>query len=209
MKWLKEIIENEEIEDKTEAISKELPKHFIPKDKYNETADKLKEKETELAETNKQLESVNTQVSELAKKAEENEELKGKLETINAEYEQFQSEADKRLIDVKKKQAVERGLRDANANPDTIDLLIDKFNLDEIELDDKDNVKEFNKHLEPLKEQRKSLFAETNITGGKPPEGTPPQTATIKTQYETAIKEGRHQDAIALKLEAAKSGEHI
>ena len=206
MDWLKSILEDEKIENKVEAISKELPNHFIPKDKYNSQADKLKEKESELAEANKQLESVNGKVTELSKVADESKEIKDKLDAISAEYDQFKGEADKRLIDVKKKQAVERGLRDANANPDTIDLLIDKFNLDEIELDDKENVKEFDRHLEPLKEQRKSLFAETKVTGDKPPEGGAAPDANYKAQYEKFIAEGNQVEAIKIKQKAFTEG---
>ena len=207
MDWLKKILEDEKVENKVEAISKELPNHFIPKDKYNGQADKLKEKESELAEATKQLETVNSKVAELAKAAEENQELKGKLDTINAEYEQFKGEADKRLIDVKKKQAVERGLRDANANPDTIDLLIEKFNLDEIELDDKDNIKDFSKHLDPLKEQRKSLFAETKVSGEKPVGGGgTPDATSYKEQYEKFIKEGNTFEATKIKQKAFSEG---
>lgn len=208
MKWLKEILDSE-TEDKAGEIQKELAKHFIPKDKFNEVNDKVKEKEAELAEATKQLEATNGQVANLAKASEENEGLQAKLEAIGAEYEQFKSDADVRLANVKKVQAVERGLRDANANPETIDLLIGKFNLDSVELDDKDNIKDWTKHLEPIKAERKSLFGEMSFEGDKPADGQNTTTHGFQAQYNEAMKQGRTQEAISIKLSAANAGEYF
>ena len=208
MKWLKEILDSD-VEDKAGEIQKELAKHFIPKDKFNEVNDKVKEREAELAEATKQLETVNGQVASLAKASEENEGLQAKLEAIGAEYEQFKADADVRLANVKKVQAVERGLRDANANPETIDLLIGKFDLDGIELDEKDNIRDWNKHLEPIKAERKSLFGETTFEGDKPADGQNTTPQSFKAQYDEAIKQGRNQEAIAIKLSASSAGQYF
>lgn len=206
MDWLKKILNDEEIENKVDAISKELPNHFIPKDKYNSAADKLKEREDELKATKKQLDDLNKQVQDLSKVTDEKEKLQESLDKIKSEYEEFQSEADKKVVNIKKRQAVERGLREANANPETIDLLIDKFSLDDLELDDKENVKEWDKHLEPIKGERKSLFGETSISGDRPPDGDDPDKKGLKQQYDEALKAGKRQEAIKIKQEAYKEG---
>ncbi len=207
MKWLGAILNDEKVEDKLEAIKQELPKHFIPKDKYNEQADKLKAKETELEETTGKINELSEKVKTLSGSEEEKEALKEQLGKINTDFETFKAEAETRVANIKKKQAIERGLRDANANPDTIDLLIDKFDLATIELDDKDNVKAFDKHLEPLKETRKSLFGETTVTGTKPPDGDNTPTSTYKAKYDAAIKAGNRREAIKIKQEAFEKGE--
>lgn len=213
-KWMEDILNDEKIENKLEAINKELPNYFIPKDKYNEQAAKLKEKESELDATAKQLEEQSKQVEELNKQVQslsgaagEKEKLQEQLEKIKSEHEQFKSEAEKRLDEVKKRQAIERGLRDSKANPETIDLLIDKFDFGVIELDKDGNVKDFDKHLEPIKEARKSLFAEENITGDRPGEGDNTDPSTYKAKYEQALKEGNRREAIKIKQEAYNKGE--
>jgi DNA repair exonuclease SbcCD ATPase subunit len=207
MKWLKAILENDEIEDKLDAISKEIPLKFIPKDKFNEVSDKLKEKEAELDANKAEMEKLSGQVKNLAASEEEKEALKAQIDKLNADFETVKSDADARVINIKKRQAVERGLRDANANPDTIDLLIDKFDLTAIELDDKDAVKEWDKHLAPIKEQRKSLFGETSITGDPPQDGDPPNPNTYRTRYDAAVKAGDSLTAIKIKQEAFEKGE--
>ncbi len=199
MKWLEEILANEE-EDKLSAIKKELPLHFIPKEKYNEQADKLKEKESELTATVTKLEEMNSKIEGLSGSAEEKEKLQEQLESMKTEYEQFKADADNRVATIKKRQAVERGLRDANANPDTIDMLVDKFNLDEIELDADDKVKEFDKHLAPLKESRKSLFGESQYSGDKPVNALSGDVKPELAQLEDRLaKASTNSERIALK----------
>ena len=63
MDWMKEIlkkagIEEEKVDGVISDISKELPKHFIPKDKYNEVSEAKKKLETDIQERDKQLEQL-------------------------------------------------------------------------------------------------------------------------------------------------------
>ena len=206
MKWLEDIL-NSETEDKLSQIKQELPKNFIPKDKYNDIAERLRGKEEELKATTDKMNELSTQINTLSKSEEEKEKLKEQIEKLNNEFETFKGEADSRVINIKKKQAIEKGLRDANANPDTIDLLLSKFDLDTIELDEKDTVKEWDKHLTPIKEQRKSLFGQSRITGTAPHDGDPPNVSTFRSQYEIAMKAGNRLEAIKIKNQAFKEGE--
>ena len=207
MDWLQTILDDENVKNKIDAIKKELPKHFIPKEKYNEKASEVQEKADELKATTDKMNELQTQVEKLSDAEGEQEKLKEKIAAINNEFEAFKGESESRLSNVKKTQAIERGLRDAQANPETIDLLITRFDLDKIELADDGNVKEWDKHLEPLKETRKSLFAESSVSGTRPPDGKTTEPGGYKAKYDEAMKSGNSLAAIKIKQEAFKEGE--
>ncbi|GIP14388.1 hypothetical protein J40TS1_00300 [Paenibacillus montaniterrae] len=83
MEWLKALLKaqgltDEQIEKIAGEASKELPKHFMPKDKYNEEAEARKKAEKDVAERDKQIE-------ELGKTAGLSEDLKKQIETLTAE----------------------------------------------------------------------------------------------------------------------------
>jgi len=83
MDWLKELlkkagIEEAEVDGVIADINKELPKHFIPKDKYNEVAEAKKKLEADLT-------ARDTQLEELKKAAGTSEELKAQIEQLQAE----------------------------------------------------------------------------------------------------------------------------
>lgn len=167
MEWLKEILNNEELtaKQKQEAIQKELPKSFIPKTKYNEKVE-------ELNATSQKMEELKGQVENLSKSSEEADKLKEQLENIKGEFDTFKAESEKRVHNVQKKQAIERGLMGANANPDTIDLLTGLFDIEKLQLDSKGNIVDWEECLKPIKESRKSLFGEVKIKGDDPHKGS-------------------------------------
>ena len=83
MDWLKEILKKAGIpEDKLDStiaeVNKELPKHFIPKDKYNEVAEAKKKLETDIQDRDNQLE-------QLKNAAGNSEELKAQIEQLQAD----------------------------------------------------------------------------------------------------------------------------
>ncbi|MFD3274568.1 phage scaffolding protein, partial [Paenibacillus dendritiformis] len=82
MDWLKELLKklgvaDTEIEKIDAEVRKELPMHFVPKDKYNELADQRKKLEKDLTERDGQME-------ELRKSAGSSEELKKQIEQLQA-----------------------------------------------------------------------------------------------------------------------------
>ena len=82
MDWLKEIlkklgIDEGKVDSVIADISKELPKYFIPKDKFNEVSEAKKKLETDIQERDKQLE-------QLKAAAGSNEELKKQIETLKS-----------------------------------------------------------------------------------------------------------------------------
>ena len=210
MEWLQTILSDENVENKVDAIKKELPMHFIPKEKYNDKVDEVQTKTDLLKTTTDKMSDLQTQVGKLSKSEGEQEKLKGDLKTINDEFETFKGESESRLSNVKKTQAIERGLRDSQVNPEAIDLLISKdFVLEKIELTDDGNVKDWDKHLETVKEKRKSLFAESNLSGPTPPNGDNTEPGGYKAKYDEARKSGNNLEAIKIKQEAFKEGENL
>ena len=175
---------------------------YIPKSKFDEKNEELKSTKAKMDELQKSVEGLDTYTKE-------NEELKSKVEALKTEYEQFKSEADTRVQSIQKKQAIERGLNKANANPDTIDLLINQFDLESIQLDSKGEIVDWDNHVQPIKESRKSLFGEVKITGDKPTSGTNADVSTYKAKYEEALNTGNRTEAIKIKQEAFKEGEII
>lgn len=204
MEWLKAILGNEEltVEQKQEAIQKELPKTFMPKNKYNEKIEELNSTVLKMDELNKQIETLSASSGEV-------ETYKSELGKIKGEFDLFKTDSDKRVSTIQKKQAIEKGLIMAGANTETIDLLIGQFNMDNLQLDQSGNIVDWGTHLNPLIESRKSLFATTQLTGDKPQSGTQPTLNTYQNRYTEAMKTGNRREAIKIKQEAFREGEII
>ena len=166
MEWLETILKD--LDNKEELIGlikKELPKNFIPKTEFNEKNEELKSTKAKMDELQKSLEGLDSYTKE-------NEELKSKVEALKTEYETFKSEADTRVKTIQVKQAIERNLVKANANPDTIDLLVNQFDANKLQVDSKGEIVDWDVHFTPIKDARKSLFGEVKITGEKPASGS-------------------------------------
>lgn len=154
--------------------------NYIPKAKFDE-------KNEELKVTKAKMDELQTKVEQLGSTSQEAETLKANIEALKGEYDQFKTDSEKRINDTQKKQAIERNLARANANPDTIDLLVDKFELDKLILDSKGEIVDWDVHLNPIKEQRKTLFGEVQVTGNKPQSGqNVDKLANLKQQHASA-----------------------
>ena len=178
MEWvenfLKQVgIEGEENINEAVAVFKSdyFPKNAVPKDEYNKKSSKIDELESELDTAKEQLEQTNEQLDELSSKAENNEELKQNLEEIKSEYEQYQQQEQERLNQIKKKSTLEKKLLKSNANQDAVDLLMNDFDVEELELDEEGNLNNFDDQLEKVQEKRPTLFGEVEITGNTPTDG--------------------------------------
>ena len=178
MEWvenfLKQVgIEGEENINEAVAVFKSdyFPKNAVPKDEYNKKSSKIDELESELGTAKEQLEQTNDQLDELSSKAENNEELKQNLEEIKSEYEQYQEQEQERLNQIKKKSTLEKRLLKSNANQDAVDLLMNDFDIDKLELGDEGELKYFDDQLEKVQQKRPTLFGEVEITGNTPPDG--------------------------------------
>jgi len=199
MDFLKDILGDiDNKEDIIEKIKKELPKHYIPKHEFNNKNEELKSTKSKMDELQSKLSAMETSLGE-------NETLKAQLNAISGEFENFKQQADLRVVDLQKKQSLEKALLKANANPDSVDLLMSQFDLSKIVLDAKGSIVDENLHIEPVKQSRPSLFAQTVIGGNTPPEGQTSDTNLVE-QYNKMTKEGNMLGAAMLKRNAKLKG---
>jgi hypothetical protein len=194
MDWLKELLKKAGIEEaKLDSViadvGKDLPKHFIPKDKYNEAAEAKKKLEAD-------LQARDTQLEELKKAAGTSEVLKKQIETLQADNkkasEEWQSKVAKMQLDF----ALERALTTAKAkNPKTVKALLD---MDKVKLDG-EQLLGLDEQLKAIQQSDAYLFGEPGRVGGgtNPPGGNDPKT--IDQQIEEAQKAGNTMLAIKLK----------
>ena len=175
MDWLKEILKKAGIpEDKLDStitdINKELPKYFIPKDKYNEVSEAKKKLETDIQERDKQLE-------QLKAAAGSNEELKKQIETLQAENKKAAEEWQAKMAQMQLDFALERALTTAKAkNPKAVKALL---NLENVKLDG-DKLLGLDDQLKAIQQSDPYLFGEsgkvgsgTNPPGAGNPEANP------------------------------------
>jgi len=158
--WLKEILKKAGIEEgKLDGviadISKELPKHFIPKDKYNEVAEAKKKLETDIAERDKQLE-------QLKAAAGSNEELKKQIETLQAENQKAAEEWQAKMAQMQLDFAIEKALTAAKAkNAKAVKALLD---MEKVKLDG-EQLLGLDDQLKTLKETDPYLFGDSGKVG--------------------------------------------
>jgi DNA repair exonuclease SbcCD ATPase subunit len=170
MDWLKELLKKAGVEEaKLDGviadIGKELPKRFIPKDKYNETAEAKKRLETDLAARDAQLE-------ELKKAAGTSEELKKQIEALQADNKKAAEEWQTKLAQMQLDFALERALAAAKAkNPKAVKALLD---LEQVKLDG-DKLLGLDEQLKELQKSDSYLFGDS--TPGKVGSGTNPPGA--------------------------------
>ncbi|MDD4985904.1 MAG: phage scaffolding protein [Dehalococcoidales bacterium] len=204
MEWLKQLIENAlkgklkddakvDIDKLVEDAKKDLGKEFVPKSDFNSKNDELKSTKAKMDELQKQ-------VDDLSKAGGDATKIKEQLDKVSQEFETYKKDTEKREVNRKKQAAIELGLRSAKASDDAIDLLTSQFDLDKITLDNKGNIVDWEDHLKPVKELRKSLFAEVKTdSGGKPitvkPTGGKAAKAQLIEQYNEAEK---NKDIVAM-----------
>ena len=175
MDWLKELlkkagIEEEKVDGVISDISKELPKHFIPKDKYNEVAEAKKKLETDIQDRDKQLE-------DLKNAAGSNEELKAQIEQLQAENQKAAEEWQAKMAQMQLDFAIEKALAAAKAkNPKAVKALLD---MEKVKLDG-EQLLGLDDQLKAIQQSDPYLFGEsgkvgsgTNPPGAGNPEANP------------------------------------
>jgi len=176
MDWLRELLNKAGIEEgKLDGliadISKELPKRFIPKDKYNEVAEAKKKLETDIQERDKQLE-------ELKKASGTSEELKKQIEQLQADNKKASEEWQAKMAQMQLDFALERALTTARAkNPKAVKALLD---MEKVKLDG-DQLLGLDDQLKALQQSDPYLFGDSGKVGG----GTNPANASNQTQVFT------------------------
>ena len=160
MDWLKEILKEAGIEEgKLDSvigdINKELPKYFIPKDKYNEVAEAKKKLEADIDERDKQLE-------QLKAAAGASEELKKQIETLQAENKKASEEWQAKMAQMQLDFAIEKALAAAKArNAKAVKALLD---MEKVKLDG-EQLLGLDDQLKAIKESDPYLFGEPGKVG--------------------------------------------
>ena len=161
MEWLKELlkkvgIEEAKLDGLIADIGKELPKYFIPKDKYNEVAEAKKKLEADLA-------ARDTQLEELKKAAGTSEELKAQIEQLQAENQKAAEEWQAKMAQMQLDFAIEKALTAAKAkNAKAVKALLD---LEKVKLDG-EQLLGLEDQLKTLKETDPYLFGDSGKVGG-------------------------------------------
>jgi len=188
MDWLKELLKKAGIEEaKVDGviadINKELPKYFIPKDKYNEVAEAKKKLEADIAERDKQLE-------DLKKAAGASEELKKQIETLQADNKKASEEWQAKMAQMQLDFAIEKALAAAKAkNPKAVKALLD---LEKVKLDG-DKLLGLDDQIKALQQSDSYLFGDSGKVGSgtNPPGAGNPEVNPWKKESWNLTLQGK------------------
>lgn len=152
MDWLKELLKklgitDTEIEKIDAEVRKELPLHFVPKDKYNEAAEAKKKAEKDVADRDKQIE-------ELGKTAGLSEDLKKQIETLQTENKSAKEKYEADLKELQLTNAIKSALNGKVHDEGLVAGLFDKAKL----VVDGDKVVGLEEQLKGLQESKAFLF---------------------------------------------------
>ncbi|BFH13523.1 phage scaffolding protein [Paenibacillus melissococcoides] len=182
MDWLKVLLQklgiaDTEIEKIDAEVRKELPMHFVPKDKYNEAAEAKKKAEKDVADRDKQIE-------DLGKAAGLSEELKKQIEQLQVENKTAKEKYESDLKELTLTNAIKSALSGKVHDEALVTGLFDKSKL----VIDGDKVVGLEEQLKDLQEHKGFLFKteETQQQQQQPGfkvggngEGTPPNNKPV------------------------------
>jgi len=188
MDWLKEILKKAGIEEgKLDGviadINKELPKYFIPKDKYNEVAEAKKKLEADIDERDKQLE-------QLKAAAGSNEELKKQIEALQVENKKAAEEWQAKFAQMQLDFAIEKALAAAKAkNAKAVKALLD---MGKVKLDG-DKLLGLDDQLKAIQQSDPYLFGESGKVGSgtNPPGAGNPEVNPWKKETWNLTMQGK------------------
>ncbi len=188
MDWLKELLKKAGIEEgKLDGviadIGKELPKHFIPKDKYNEVAEAKKKLETDLQARDAQLE-------QLKQAAGNSEELKAQIEALQAENKKAAEEWQAKMAQMQLDFAIERALATAKAkNAKAVKALLD---MEKVKLDG-EQLLGLDDQLKALQQSDPYLFGDSGKVGSgtNPPGAGNPEVNPWKKETWNLTMQGK------------------
>nr|WP_150959350.1 phage scaffolding protein [Aneurinibacillus sp. XH2] len=175
MDWLKELLKklgvSESDIDKIDSeVTKELPKHFVPKTQYNDVVEARKKAEKDVVDRDKQLE-------DLKKSTGDAEALKQQIEKLQSENKEAKEKYEAEARDLQMKTALKLNLAGKVHDPDLVAGLIEKS---KIELDDSGNIKAgLDDQIKALQESKAFLFVPEKsdapaFKGFKPFDGASP-----------------------------------
>lgn len=140
-------------------------KEFVPKSRFNEVSEQVKEYKT-------QLDSTAEKLKELEKAAKGNDELNQKLTQLNEQITAERKESETKIEQFKKREMVLRNLVKDGAKDEN--MLITKLNLEAIKIDG-DNLLGYTEQAETLKKSHQWAFGQESVNGVPPSGGNPPK----------------------------------
>lgn len=180
---------------------------LVPAEKFDTIKAERTKAQAEVETLTAQVEGNAKIVEELTQKAGMSDELKTELDNMKTTMEttkaQVLSEAAEKEANIIKTYAIKEHLTKANANPDVINYLVNEFDLASIEMDG-ENIKNWEAMLEPLKQNKKTLFGETKYTGHDPYKGGgTPDSNAYAARYKNAKDT---KEKVKIKREAFENG---
>lgn len=172
MKWLEELLKDVEDKDNlVDEIKKKIGENFVPNTEYKKKTAKINELDSELKTAQSQLEDFDTKIEKLKTKANNADELQTELNNITEEYDNYKEQESERIKSIKTKNALEKQLLTDNVPKDLVDLVVNDFDTEQLELTEEGQLLNYESQRKKAKEKRPSAFAETTISGTKPSEG--------------------------------------
>lgn len=146
-------------------ITAELPMSFMPKDKFNEVNDQVKELKTQIADRDKQL-------KDLGDKAKGNEDLTKQIQDLQAANKQTKDDYDTKIKNMTLDNAIKLKLKDSNAKYE--DLLATKIDRSKLEVSEDGSIKGLDDQIKGLQSGYADLFGAPVVPpggGGNPAGG--------------------------------------
>lgn len=149
----------------------------------NQTKKELEEARETAANLQAEVDKREEDFKTLKEKADNAEELEKQLNTLSGEYDEYKETTTQREQEIK----VNSALKLALAKSGTIDEVALKahLDLDELELEEDGTIKDIDKQLSTLKEEKAYLFGEKRNSGL--PHGKPPADKTDEEKMNEAM----------------------
>jgi DNA repair exonuclease SbcCD ATPase subunit len=168
MEWLRAILKAAGLDDaKIDSligdVNKELPKHFVPKQQYNDVSEQRKQLEKDVTDRDKQLET-------LSKSAGDNKALQDQITQLQADNKTAKEKYEADAKELRLSTAVKLALAGKVHDPDIVAGLLDKS---KIELDDNGGVKTgLDDQIRALQTSKAFLFVDKKTYKGFVPAGS-------------------------------------
>lgn len=193
MEWLKELLKTAGVEESridgiVTSFNKEVPKHLIPKDKYNDLTNTKTQLEKDLKDRDNQLEQLKTA-------AGTNEDLKTQIQKLQDDNKAAEDKFDAELKELRVTNAIKLALAGKVHDADLASSLIDK---EKLVVGDGGKIVGLDEQLTSLKESKAFLFVPEgdpapSVKGAKPAEGdtkgTPP--ASVGASFAKRLNESK------------------
>ena len=181
MDWLKDLlkdyVEEGKVDEVVDKFNKENPKHFMPKNAFNEKSEELRLAKEQIEENKKLLDDLN-------KKASTVEDYEKNLNDYKQKYEQLEQDSNKRISEISKKTDLKLKLSEFFIE-DSVDLILGKVNLENVKVGEDSKIQNFDEVLNNLKQTYPRLAKETvssSATSTTTNEETKPDTSNMSDE---------------------------